>query len=124
VLEALEADMEQAAIAAAGVPPEEEEERGNATLPSIEDRPRKISWAIALALVGPLPGTGVLYARSFALGWSMVGMSLASIIGCFVVGLKDPFTLTLVLKLLDLVLAPILAARFNRKLEGQHAAQP
>ena len=124
VLEALEADMEQAAILAAGVPPSDEDERGDASLPALEDRPRKISWAVALALVGPLPGTGVLYARAFALGWTMVGMSLAAVIACFVFASPDPFALALVLKLLDLILAPICAARFNRKLEGQHAAQP
>ncbi len=34
-----------------------------------------------LGLVGPLPGCALLYARSFALGWSMAGASLALFVG-------------------------------------------
>jgi hypothetical protein len=124
LLEALEVDMEQAALAAAGVPPTEEDERGAAALPSLERRPRKLAWAIALALVGPLPGTGVLYARSFALGWTMMGLTLGSFVMAFTLHGHDPLLVMLALKGIDLVLAPILAARFNRTLEEQDAAQP
>jgi hypothetical protein len=125
VLAALEADMEQAAIAAAGVPPSDDEERGNAELPAPEQRPRKLSWAVALALVGPLPGTGVLYARSFALGWTMIGLTLGSFVMAFGFGGYNPFLHLAALKCADIVLAPILSARFNRKLEEQrHAAKP
>ena len=123
VLAQLEKDMELAAIHAAGVPPEEEEERGNATLPPTEERPRKISWAIALGLVGPVPGVGLLYARQFGLGWTMVGMSIALFLAIGYV--PDGYGVMLGLKLLDVILAPIFAARFNRKLEErQHAAHP
>ncbi len=124
VLTALEEDMEQAAIAAAGVPPGEEDERGSAALPPVEERPRKIAWAVALALVGPLPGVGALYARAFALGWTFVGMSLAGIVAGFALDSLSPFRLVIALKVADVLLAPWLAARFNRKLEDRNAAHP
>jgi hypothetical protein len=124
VLAELEADMEQAAIAAAGVPPMDEDERGSAALPALADRPRKVAWAIALGLVGPLPGSGILYARSFKLGWTVVGMSLLSLIAGFTLHEPNAFGLFLALKGADVLLAPFLAARFNRKLGEQDAAQP
>ncbi|HEX9104544.1 MAG TPA: hypothetical protein VF997_20170, partial [Polyangia bacterium] len=77
VLDAMAGELERAALAEAGVPPGEDDARGGDELPPPELRPRKVSWAIALGLVGPIPGCGVLYARAFALGWTMIGLSLA-----------------------------------------------
>jgi hypothetical protein len=122
ILATLEADLEQAAIAAAGVGPASDDERGDASLPAPEERPRKLSWAIAFGLVSPVPGFGVMYARQIALGWIVVGMSLASLLAAF--NGTDARALLLVLKAVDLVLAPVFAVRFNKKLKETHAAQP
>ncbi|MGZ3438697.1 MAG: putative signal transducing protein, partial [Polyangia bacterium] len=111
VLAALEEDLEAAVIALAGVPPENEEERGNSDLPPPEERPRKISWAIALGLVGPIPGCGVLYARAFKLGWTMVGMSAATFVAALGSGQPALFGILLGLKGLDIFYSPILAAQ-------------
>ena len=115
-------ELERAALAEAGVPPGEDDARGGDELPPPELRPRKVAWAIALGLVGPVPGCGLLYARAFALGWTMVGLSLA-LFGAVVVGNADLFGVLLALKAADLVLAPIAAARFNRSLERSHKEQ-
>jgi hypothetical protein len=126
VLAALEEDMEQAAIAAAGVPIDYEDERGNAALPAVEDRPRKLSWAIAFALISPLPGLGVMYARQYLLGlaFAVTTLCLGMIRQFLDLTTTETYLLLLGLKVADLVLAPILTVRFNRKLEEKHAAQP
>ena len=105
------------ALAEAGVPPDDDDARGGDDLPPPELRARKVSWAVALGLVGPIPGCGVLYARAFALGWTMVGLSLALFVGAVAVN-PDLFPLLIALKAADVVVAPFAAARFNRKLEG------
>jgi hypothetical protein len=119
LLDGMAEELERAALAEAGVPPGDEDERGGDDLPPPELRPRKISWAVALALIGPVPGCGVLYARAFALGWTMIGLSLALFVGAMMNG--ELFPLLLALKGADVVVAPFAAARFNRKLEGRHA---
>jgi hypothetical protein len=115
-------ELERAALAEAGVPPGEDDARGGDDLPPPELRPRKPSWAVALGLVGPLPGCGLLYARSFALGWIFVGIALGIIVTAIAVGNEHAFAMYGVLKLADVVAAPFAAARFNRKLEEHHAA--
>jgi len=125
VLDGMAEELERAALAEAGVPPGDDDERGGDELPPPELRPRKVSWAIALGLVGPIPGCGLLYARAFALGWTMVGLSLALFVAAIGVN-PDLFPLLLALKAADIVVAPFAAARFNRTLEKAkepHAAQ-
>jgi hypothetical protein len=122
ILDALEAELEDAVLRAAGVPPGEHDAPGASDLPPPELRPRKPSWAVALALVGPLPGVGCLYARAFALGWTLVGMSVAFFAAAGVTGNGDWVGVGLGLKVLDALLAPFLAARFNRRLEASEAA--
>jgi hypothetical protein len=115
-------ELERAALAEAGVPPDEDDARGGDDLPPPELRPRKLSWAIALGLVGPIPGCGILYARAFALGWTMVGLSLAMFAAT--VALNTDFVGVLIaLKAADVIVAPFCAARFNRKLGEHHAAR-
>jgi hypothetical protein len=80
-----------------------------------------VSWAVALGLIGPVPGCGLLYARAFALGWTMLGLSLALFVGAIAVN-PDLFPILIGLKVADVVIAPFAAARFNRKLERNHAA--
>lgn len=122
VLDQMAEELERAALAEAGVAPESDDERGSAELPPPELRPRKPSWAIALGLVGPVPGCGVLYARAFALGWTMVGLSITLFVGALVGGNPDLLALVIALKAADVLIAPFAAARFNRKLKEQHAA--
>ena len=121
-LAALEAELEQAVLAAAGVPPSSEDERGSAALPPPERRPRKLAWAVALGLVGPVPGCGLLYARAFGLGWTMAAASAVLFAAAVVAGNPDWLALVLGAKIADVLLAPIFAARFNRKLGDHHAA--
>src|SRR5438067_9740258 len=66
LLDGMAEELERAALAEAGVPPGDGDMRGGDELPPPEERPRKVSWAIALGLVGPLPGCGLLYARAFS----------------------------------------------------------
>jgi hypothetical protein len=122
LLEGLEEDLARAALQEAGVPPSELDDAGDTELPPPELRPRKASWALALALVGPWPGVGLLYARAFALGWTMAGMTLMFLAAAVAVGNPDWMAALVVLKAADVVLAPFLAARFNRQLiKGSHA---
>jgi hypothetical protein len=115
-------ELERAALAEAGVPPSDEDARGGDALPPPELRARKVSWAVALGLVGPIPGCGVLYARAFALGWTMVGVSLAMFVASLAIN-PDFFGVLLALKAADVVVAPFCAARFNRKLREHHGAR-
>jgi hypothetical protein len=120
--EAMHEELERAALAEAGVPPDDDDVRGGDDLPPPELRERKVSWAVALGLVGPIPGCGVLYARAFALGWTMVGLSLALFVGAIAIN-PDLFPLLIALKAADVVIAPFAAARFNRKLREHHGAR-
>ncbi len=120
VLDGMSEELERAALAEAGVPPGDDDARGGDELPPPELRPRKVSWAVALGLVGPVPGCGLLYARAFAFGWTMVGLSVALFAGALAVN-PDLFPLLIALKAADIVIAPFAAARFNRKLKEQHA---
>jgi hypothetical protein len=121
VIEAMSEELERAALAEAGVPPGEDDVRGGDDLPPPELQPRKVSWAIALGLVGPVPGCGLLYARAFAFGWTMLGLSLALFVAAIAVN-PDLFPILIGLKAADVVIAPFAAARFNRKLKESHAA--
>jgi hypothetical protein len=122
-LDAMAEELERAALAEAGVPPGEGDARGGDDLPPPELRPRKLSWAVALGFVGPLPGCGLLYARAFKIGWTFVGASLALMVAGFVASNADALVLVLALKAADVLLAPFCAAAFNRKLaKASHAA--
>jgi hypothetical protein len=121
VLEAMSEELERAALAEAGVPPRDGDTRGGDDLPPPELRPRKVSWAIALGLVGPIPGCGLLYARAFAFGWTMLGLSLALFVASLAIN-PDFFGILIGLKAADVLIAPFAAARFNRKLKESHAA--
>ncbi len=121
LLDGMAEELERAALAEAGVPPGDDDERGGDELPPPELRPRKVSWAIALGLVGPIPGCGLLYARAFALGWTMLGLSVALFAAAVAVN-PELFPILLALKAADIVVAPFAAARFNRKLKEPHAA--
>jgi hypothetical protein len=121
LLEAMSEELERAALAEAGVPPGEDDARGGDELPPPELRPRNPSWAIALGLIGPLPGCGLLYARAFALGWTMAGTSLALFVAAIVAGNAEWLAIVGGLKAADVLIAPFAAARFNRKLEEHHA---
>jgi hypothetical protein len=116
VLDALEAELEEAVLRAAGVPPSDDDPPGSTDLPPPELRPRKPSWAVALALLSPLPGTGCLYARNYPLGWTLFGMSLAFFAGAIATNTIDWIGVGLGLKLVDAVLAPFAARRFNAHL--------
>ena len=122
LLDGMAEELERAALAEAGVPPEDDDARGGDELPPPELRERKVSWAVALGLVGPIPGCGVLYARAFALGWTMVGVSLAMFVASLAIN-PDFFGVLLALKAADVVVAPFCAARFNRKLREHNAAR-
>jgi hypothetical protein len=127
ILDALAEELEQQVLAEAGIAPDDEASRGSAELPPPEKRPRKVAWAVALGLVGPLPGCGLLYARAARLGWTFVGMTIALFVGGVVAGNGDALALIALLKALDIVMAPFFAARFNKKLlqeelKGTYAA--
>ncbi|MDB4964673.1 MAG: hypothetical protein JWN44_362 [Myxococcales bacterium] len=116
ILELLAEELEQQVLAEAGVPPETDPVHGSSELPPPDKRPRKVSWAIALGLVGPLPGCGLLYARAFRLGWSFFALTIALFVGGIAAGSGDTLAMIGVLKGLDIVMAPFFAARFNKKL--------
>jgi hypothetical protein len=120
LLDGMSEELERAALAEAGVPPGADDAPGGDDLPPPELRPRKVSWAIALGLVGPIPGCGLLYGRAFAIGWTFVGLTFGAILSAGM----NPHALDVLigLKALDIVLAPFAAARFNRKLKEPHAA--
>ncbi len=122
LLDGMAEELERAALAEAGVPPGEDDARGGDDLPPPELRARKVSWAVALGLVGPVPGCGVLYARAFALGWTMIGLSLAMFVASIAIN-PDFFAILIALKAADVIVAPFCAARFNRKLREHHAAR-
>ena len=121
LLDALSEELVKSVLAEAGVPPGEEEEPDE--LPALEKQPRKLSWAIAIALSAPLPGCCLLYGRAFRLGYLFVGLFVALTIGGMASGDSKVLMLAFLLKPIDAVLGPIFAARFNRKLreEEQHA---
>ena len=116
-------ELERAALAEAGVPPGDGDTPGGDDLPPPELRPRKLAWAVALGLVGPVPGCGLLYARAFAWGWTLVGASVALFAAAVVRGNAADLAAVAALKLADIVLAPVAAARFNRSLERSHKEQ-
>ena len=122
LLDGMSEELERAALAEAGVPPRDDEAPGGDELPPPERRPRKVAWAIALGLVGPVPGCGLLYARAFALGWTMAGLSLALFVAALSGGNADLLAIVGGLKAADVLIAPFAAARFNRKLKERHAA--
>jgi hypothetical protein len=124
VIAGMAEELERAALSEAGVSLDDEDGGGydRDTLPPPELRRRNVAWAIALGLVGPLPGCGVLYARAFALGWSMAGASLVLFIAGVAAGNAEWLAIVGALKAADVVIAPFAAARFNRKLEESHAA--
>ncbi len=117
VLDLLEEETEQALMAQAGVPADEDDDPDE--LPSIEERPRKISWSIAISLLIPFPGAGLMYARAFPLGLTLAGI----FVGLFLLpalGLHthlDLLQLAVGVKIVDAVLAPIFVVRFNRRLQ-------
>jgi hypothetical protein len=122
VLEALSADLEERLYAEAGIPPAADA-RGDDELPPPERRPRKPAWAIGISLIAPVPGFGLLYARAFPLGFTFLGIGL-TLYGAAVGGRQfDALFVLAALKVLDAVLAPLFAARFNHQLkEPAHAA--
>jgi hypothetical protein len=120
VLDGMAEELERAALAEAGVAPDEDDERRGDELPPPELQPRKVAWAVALGLVGPVPGCGLLYARAFALGWIFAGASLALFVASMTVN-PDLFPILIGLKAADIFIAPFAAARFNRKLKEHHA---
>ncbi len=122
VLRAMAEELERAAVAEANVPPGADEP-SSTELPPPELRPRKVAWALALGLVGPVPGCGLLYARAFALGWTMLSASLALFFFAVAGARADVLGVLLGAKALDIVLAPVFAARFNRKLKEHHGAR-
>jgi hypothetical protein len=122
VLDALTEELQQRVLAEAGVPPGEEDERGGDTLPPPELRPRKPAWAVAIALISPIPGLGFLYARAFRLGYLWLGLSLVLWASPALTGTADWMFMIVALKALDALMAPFFAARFNRKLKESHAA--
>lgn len=123
VLEGLEAELEQAMLAEAGVPPEEGEPTG-AKLPPPEERPKKISWAIALALVFPVPcmPAGMMYARApLPLSMTILGLSGALML----IGKGEAAVFAIFgSRALDLILAPVFAVRENRRLQRLGVAVP
>jgi hypothetical protein len=121
LLDGMAQELEQAALREAGVPPDNDDERGD-ELPPPERRPRKVAWAVALALVGPVPGCGLFYARAFALGWTMIGLLVALLVAARAGADIDPLAVLGGLKAADVLIAPFAAARFNRKLKERHAA--
>jgi hypothetical protein len=120
VLDALASELAERVVAEAGVPPGVDDDRST-ELPPPELRPRKLSWAIAIGLIAPLPGLGLLYARAFRLGYLMIGLALAFWVGGAATGQPEALVMGVLLKPLDALLAPFFAARFNRKLKEQHA---
>jgi hypothetical protein len=122
LLDVLSEELQARVLAEAGVPPGDGDERGGDDLPPPELRPRKLAWAIAIGLIAPVPGCGLLYARAFRLGYLFVGLAIALFVGGAATGNSDALVLAILLKPLDVILAPFFAARFNRKLEEHHAA--
>ena len=116
LLEGVTEELERAALAEAGIAPGADDAPGGDDLPPPERRERKVAWAVALGLVGPLPGCGLLYARASRLGWTFAGASLALFAAAVVGGNREALGLVVVLKGADVLLAPFFAARFNRRL--------
>jgi hypothetical protein len=116
VLDRLEGEVDAAAAAESEAPTHETGDEIDVNAP----RPRKISWALAIALISPLPGLpmGMLYARGPSwLAFTLFGLAIADIA---LVGFNFPAFVAI--KLIDAALAPVFAARFNRKLaERPHA---
>jgi hypothetical protein len=126
-LERLAEDLEQAVLAQSDAPPSaeaSEDERGPADLRGPEERPRKISWALVLSALFPVPGAGCFYARANPPGFVLLGIFLG-VIGMAVFGdvhYEYSAVILAVTKLADLLLAPFMVVRFNRKLKEKHAA--
>jgi hypothetical protein len=114
VLQSLSRELEEQVLAEAGVAADEESDE----LPPPERRPRKPSWAVAIALIAPIPGCGLLYARAFRLGYLFLGLSVALFVGGMATNNEAALIAALLLKPLDALVAPCFAANFNRKLEA------
>jgi hypothetical protein len=122
ILDALSEELQQRVLAEAGVPPGEGDTPGGDELPPPELRPRKPAWGVAIALIAPIPGCGLLYARAFRLGYLLLGVSIGLWLFGAWAGNPDWLLYSFMLKPVDAVLAPFAAARFNRKLKENHAA--
>lgn len=130
-LAALEEELEAAAVAEAGVGrPVDGDERPGERLPSVEERPKKISWAIALALIFPVPflPVGLLYARAprlLPLALTALSLSLLAVgnvtrdFGLIDVG----YALVFVgVRVIDAITAPLFVVRYNRRLAKKGAS--
>jgi hypothetical protein len=128
-LAALEGELEAAAVAEAGVERADDEHPGEA-LPAAEERPKKISWAIALALIFPVPflPVGMIYARApkllplaivaASLGLLAVG-NLTRDWGLIDLGMGLVFV---GVRVIDAIVSPIFVARWNRRLAKKGTA--
>jgi hypothetical protein len=115
-LDRLAEEMEQAVYAEAGVPPPEDEADD---LKASSDRPKKVSWALAISLLLPFPGGGCMYARANGPGLTILGVWLGLTLAT-IIGVQVPWGMQLWLgcNLVDLLLAPFFVARFNRRLDA------
>jgi hypothetical protein len=126
LIEALSEELQKSVLAEAGVAPGENDAAyADDELPPPERRPRKPAWAVGISLISPIPGCGLLYARAFRLGYLVMGLTGACVVGAAVLSDPEPLLgVVLLLKPLDAILAPIFAARFNRKLAKQSTRAP
>jgi len=118
-LRRLSEQIEQAVYAEAGVP---SDGRDDALHVEVE-RPRKLSWAVALSLVLPFPGGGCLYARAPRIGFVLFGVWLGITVAAMG-GMHSPYGMQLWIgaKLLDALLAPLCAWRHNQQLAAAGSA--
>ncbi len=127
-----EEETEALLLSEAGVPPEDykgehaEDEaadaRGVILLPKSEERPLKVSWALVLSWLLPFPA-GCFYARAWPLGWLLVGLFAGGAVAPLVFRhAGDAAFLAVFAKAADLVLAPILVVKRNRRLARAAAA--
>jgi hypothetical protein len=112
-LDRLAGELEQAVYAEAGVPADEESD----ALTPPEQRPRKPSWAFVISLLLPFPGGGCMYARASKVGFVLLGIWLGVTLA-LVSGMHSPHggTLWVGAKLIDALLGPLFAIRYNRRL--------
>lgn len=113
VLDRLEDDTDSAAAAESEAPVHATGDELDVNAP----RPRKLSWAVAIALISTIPCVpcGMLYARAPSwLVFTLLGFGVAAL---FVsnIGVAS----MIAIKLVDTVLAPIFAQRFNRQLAAR-----
>lgn len=128
-LAALEEELEAAAVAEAGVARAEDERPGDA-LPTVEERPKRVSWAVALALIFPVPflPVGLLYARApKLLPLALTALSLSVLAvgnltrhwGLIDVGMGLVFV---GVRVIDALSAPFFVVRWNRRLARKGAS--